>query len=46
MAVWLGHSQASTTSDLYGKAIKARERQATERVDAFYAAFVTPQLSG
>lgn len=39
VAEWMGHSQVSTTLDIYAKAFKVRERQDTAAVDAFYAAF-------
>ncbi len=31
VAAWLGHSQTSTTTDIYGHAFKDRERQAAKR---------------
>jgi integrase len=34
---WLGHSQVSTTTDVYAKAFEARERHDAEKVEAFYA---------
>jgi integrase len=39
VAAWLGHSQTSTTTDIYAKAFKDRERQAAkrQRLEAFYA---------
>jgi len=38
VAAWLGHSQASTTTDIYAKAFKTRERQAAkrQRLEEFY----------
>jgi hypothetical protein len=34
---WLGHSQVSTTTDVYAKAFAARERHDAALVDAFHA---------
>lgn len=36
---WIGHSQTSTTTDVYAKAFAARERADTEKVAEFFAAF-------
>jgi integrase len=40
---WIGHSQVSTTTDIYAKAFKAREKADAEGLDAFYATFETEQ---
>jgi integrase len=37
VATWLGHSETSTTLDVYSKAFEARERQDAEKVESFYA---------
>jgi integrase len=36
---WMGHSQTSTTLDLYAKAFAAREKDDTAKVSAFYEAW-------
>jgi integrase len=40
---WIGHSKVSTTTDIYAKAFKAREKADAEGLDAFYATFETEQ---
>lgn len=39
VATWIGHSQKSTTIDIYAKAFAARESASTTRGNSFYEAF-------